>query len=395
MTSQTAIERRIKQHITSQPHTFFTVVGPGLEPLCRSELKTLLPGIDIPEPREGGLTFTARLHDAYAVNLGSATASRVLMRIGRFTADGFGRFKRKIRSFPWELFISETLPLHVTATLHKSRLYHRDAVAERVREAIEDRFSDLGRSPSSAIHTEARNTLYVRAVNNRFTLSLDMSGEHLHKRGVKTRGGEAPLRETLAAGILTLSGYDPDYPLLDPMCGTGTFSIEAAMIAKGIPPGWFRDFAFTRWPNFQPGRWQHLKREAEKGFRTIAAPLIFASDRRAAMVGAVKESIRNSAIADAVTVKRRDFFDMRPDRLTPRKGLVVLNPPYGKRLDTPRDSRQLYQEIGRKLRSDFKGWRFGILMPPGDPGTRLDLEGRQHALFHGGLGLTLTVGHIR
>lgn len=396
MPNTKALERRIRKHITSQEHTFFVVAGPGLEDLCREEIADRLPGADIDPPTEGGIGFRARIHDAYAVNLWSRTASRVLMRIGGFTADGFGQLKRKVKAFPWELYIPQTARLHVNAALHRSRLYHRDAVAERIRDGIESRLAadgiHLETTPSDSGPT---TTLYARAVSDRFVLSLDMSGDHLHKRGLKTRGGEAPLRETLAAAVLKLAGYQPGAPLIDPMCGSGTFSLEAAMMARHIPPGWYRRFAFQTWPGFQPGRWRHLRREAERGMRVVETAAIFASDRRAAMVGALKETLRSAGMENVVRVKRKDFFELTIDATNRPGGLLVLNPPYGRRLAAPDDSRKLYREIGRKIRRDFKGWRFAVLSPAAGLDEQLRLKGRRLPLFHGGLDLILIIGDIR
>lgn len=395
MTSQSALERRIKRHVTGRTHAFYAVAAPGLEALCHAEIAGRLPSAEIESDSEGGVAFNTRLHHAYAVNLWSATASRVLMRIGEFNADGFGKLKRKTRRFPWELYIPGGASLHVNVALHRSRLYHRDAVAERIREGIEDRFAGQGLPLPVNLKAEHTTTLYARAVNDRFTLSLDMSGEHLHKRGVKIRGGDAPLRETLAAAVLRMADYGPVVPLIDPMCGSGTFSLEAAMMAKQIPPGWFRRFAFEDWPGFQAGRWRHLRREAQKGMQSAAEPLIFASDRKSAMVGALKETLRNSGMDDAVRVIRKDFFDLVPARFLNRKGLLILNPPYGRRLDTPQESLRLYREIGRKIRRDFKGWRSAVLSPSDELEARTRIRGKRFPLFHGGLNLTLTLSDIR
>ncbi|MFZ7125562.1 MAG: THUMP domain-containing class I SAM-dependent RNA methyltransferase [Desulfobacterales bacterium] len=388
------LQRRIKQHVAARSHDFFAIAGPGLEALCLEEIASRIAESRTSDPSEGGIAFKARLHDAYAVNLWSATASRVLMRIGTLSADGFRKLKRRVSDFPWELYLPAGTPMHVNVALHHSRLYHKDAVADCLREGIENRFEAQGLTLPADPGPQDTQTLYARAIDNRFTLSLDMSGEHLHKRGLKVRAGKAPLRETLAAAVLKLAGYQGDDLLLDPMCGSGTFSLEAAMMSKRIPPGWFRSFAFEKWPAFQPGRWTHLRREAEQGFRNLPAPIVLASDRKAAMVGGLKETVRAGGMEDAVRVRRADFFDLIPEKDTGRRGLVVLNPPYGLRLDTPQESLQLYREIGVKLRRDFSGWRAAVLSPDPEPDEQLQLPGRRHFLFHGGLRLLLCISDI-
>ncbi len=394
MATVTALERRIKTQVTGRIRRFYAVAGPGLEELCRGEIAGLLPPPTAPTAGDGGVDFEARLHEAYAVNLWSATASRVLMRLGDFAADGFGRLRRKAGGFPWELYLPAGAPLVVHAALHRSRLYHREAVAERIRESVEESLVPFAPEPGEAPADLLPQHLYVRAVKDVFTLSLDMSGEHLHKRGVKTRKGRAPLRETVAAGVLRLAGYDGRRPLLDPMCGTGTFSLEAAMMAKRIPPGGFRRFAFEQWPGFRPGRWTHLKRLAREGVRRLEAPLVFASDVRSPMVGGLKEAVRAADMEDAVRVRRMDFFDLSPGKICGEKGLLALNPPYGRRLGTPQESERLFGEIGRKIRRDFRGWRVALLAPAEAIEKNARIQGKRTPLFHGGLGLSLTVADI-
>jgi putative N6-adenine-specific DNA methylase len=231
---------------------------------------------------------------------------------------------------------------------------------------------------------------------DRLTLSLDSSGDNLYRRGFKTHAGTAPLRETLAAAVLLLAGYQPDRPLVDPLCGSGTFSLEAALIVKHIPPGLQRTYAFMAWPAFRPGQWHHWMRAAEQRIGSLAQPLIFASDISSHACGGLTECLQCNELQDAVRVDRRDFFDMHPEtqlkHLPP--GLVVLNPPYHRRLTTGGRFEDFYARLGVKLRNDFSGWRAAVLIPRADLAGLFPMLRTAHPMAHGGLNLVLLMGKI-
>jgi putative N6-adenine-specific DNA methylase len=236
--------------------------------------------------------------------------------------------------------------------------------------------------------------VFVRGIHDRFTVSIDSSGENLYRRGIKTHPGRAPLRETVAAAALLRGGFTGAETLLDPMCGTGTFSLEAALIAKRIPPGWFREFAFTDWPGFRPQRWDHLRRKAAERFSALSSPRIFASDVNPEACRALEESLRPHALSDAVAVACRDFFELAPRDLTDRTGLVVINPPYGRRLGRAAESREMIRAIIARIREHYRGWRFILVAPAGRdlPGMGLAVEA--HPFFHGGLSVDVMVGRV-
>jgi putative N6-adenine-specific DNA methylase len=235
--------------------------------------------------------------------------------------------------------------------------------------------------------------LFVRLQDNRLTLSIDSSGEHLHKRAIKTHHATAPLRETLAAAVLKLADFDPAEPLIDPLCGAGTFSLEAAMRAKNVAAGYFRKFAFMGWPAFQPARWAHLKKQAGADIKILQEPLIFASDRSPNACQALTACLARNALSDAVRVEQKDVFDLLPHQLTDRKGLMVINPPYGIRLGTEKQSQDLIRGLLKKLRADFQGWRLALIAPPWADLSALPAL-RFYRLLHGGLRLVLGVAKI-
>ncbi len=278
-TTETPLKKRIKRHVIGRKRQFFAATAPGLETICREELRVLLPSGTPMAIVEGGVKFEGRLHDCYLADLNLRTANRLLMRIESFHAANFRELEKNLIAVPWELFILQDTPTHIRVTSRHSRLYHKDAVAGRVQASIALRFAQNEFSGEASPEPTVTQQIFVRLSDNRFTLSIDSSGDLLHKRGIKPRAAKAPIRETLAAAALILSGYTGTEPLVDPMCGSGTFAIEAALIAQKIPPGRFRDFAFMEWPSFQPKRWQHMKEATEKKIVRTNTPFIFASDR--------------------------------------------------------------------------------------------------------------------
>jgi putative N6-adenine-specific DNA methylase len=383
-------EKRIKRQVVGRRQDFFAVTLPGYETPCVEELKNLSQTLEVTEVLNGGVAFTGRLTDLYLANLHVRTAVRILMRLAHFKATNFKQLEARTRKIPWELFLPQgTLPaLKVTA--RHSRLYHCRAVAEHMQESIAARWSEFGITPAPS----EEQILFVRLQDDEATLSLDSSGRPLYRRGLKSHVAHAPLRETTAAAILSMAGYRPDMPLVDPMCGSGTFSLEAALMAKQMAPGLLRDFAFMQWPAFRPRQWAHyLKKAGEKRLR-LAAPSILASDSDKAAVTRLQGCVNRNEIEDAVTVSHQDFFGLRPDMITRGPGLIVLNPPYGRRLSKQRGLEKRYQDIAAKLKKDFKGWRTALLVPNPGLAKRLGLDLKPMRLDHGGLKLTLLVGKI-
>ncbi|WP_155318089.1 THUMP domain-containing class I SAM-dependent RNA methyltransferase [Desulfosarcina alkanivorans] len=206
----------------------------------------------------GGVTFGGRFVDCQRANLYVRTATRVLMRIGSFLATNVRRLEKKSAGVPWELFLPPGILPEIKVRSRRSRLYHTDVISRALRQSMARR---LGRPPGSS-RPDRPQTLFVRVVEDRYTLSLDSTGAPLYKRGLKSGPARAPLRETQAAAILMAAGYDPGRPLVDPLCGSGTFSLEAAMMAKRMAPGVKRDFAFMDWPAFRESRWAFFRRSA-------------------------------------------------------------------------------------------------------------------------------------
>jgi putative N6-adenine-specific DNA methylase len=259
---------------------------------------------------------------------------------------------------PWKLYLSPGQPITLRVTCHKSKLYHSAAVAERVAAAIGD---NLGQPPQLEIPenvpTESPPQLIVvRLVNDHCTISIDSSGDLLHRRGYRLATAKAPLRETLAAGMLFASGWDRVSPLLDPFCGSGTIPIEAALLSRRVPPGNARSFAFMNWPDYNPQDWREVL--ASSGALSIPAPSkIIASDRDAGAIRLAQANAERAGVLQDIEFSSRTISAVDP----PDQGWVVTNPPYGLRVSPNKDLRNLYAQLGNVLRLKCPGWYVAIL----------------------------------
>ncbi len=347
----------------------FSVTVPGLEPFTRQELAAL--GIKTAratpaqaaagEPREeaGGVEFDASLTDLYRANLYLRTPNRILARFGQFYAAAFSELRKKASRLPWEQHLHPGQPVALRVTCHKSRLYHSGGVAERIAGAISDR---LGK-PSSQVKfddnaAQPPQLIIVRLVHNQCSISIDTSGALLHRRGYRLETAKAPLRETLAAGMLLASGWDAASPLIDPFCGSGTIPIEAAMLARRIPPGLQRRFAFMDWPHYDAHIWQTIHKEAEKIILPDSPAVILASDRDEGAVRIAHANAERAGVLNDIQFACQAFSAIQPPAST---GWLVTNPPYGVRVSPTKDLRNLYTHLGDVLRDLCPAWHAGIL----------------------------------
>ncbi len=389
---RTTFGKRVKRRVSGREHDFFIVCSPGLETLCQSEM--LAAGF--PESRlkpvEGGIEFTGRISDCAAMNLMLRSPSRILLRIGRFKADSFEKLEKKMRTIDFPLFLPKNSDLQFSVTARKSRLYHSDAIAERCKTII---LEQLESSETFTAKNASTQTVYVRAEQDEFHISLDSSGDLLFKRGVKEKITPAPLRENLAFAMLFWAGFSAGDILLDPMCGSGTFSLEAAMIKANIPPGLFRPFAFESWPGFSQKAFAHLKKQAEENRTPAPGKQIFASDIDDHAVAVMRQNMATHDFCQTIDLCQKDFFSLSSPMIpSNKKGVIMLNPPYGKRLEEKTGAKILCSEIEKKLLSDFKGWRLGIIFPSKEilPNPLLKLQWKP--FFHGGLNIFAGVGIV-
>ncbi|MFO7686023.1 MAG: hypothetical protein R6V60_08010 [Desulfobacterales bacterium] len=391
-----AFEKRIKRQLVARSAEFFAATSPGLEPLCLRELQALsLVG---PEgcATEGGVLFNGRLHDGFLANLCLRTANRVLMRIGALKASNFFSLEKKLAAIPWELYLHPGQALRFHVTSHHSRLHHGEAIAERFQKAIAARWTPAGAALHANESAALRQSVFIRVVEDHFTVSLDSSGQSLYRRGLKKRVTAAPLRETIAAALLMLAGYSPPEPLVDPMCGAGSFSLEAAMQAHHIPAGWFRDFAFTGWPAFAltRGRWKHLKDRCARRIVNTADVAILATDIDPAACRALEENAAAAGLSPSITVSNRDFFDLTPGEFDLAPGLIILNPPFGRRIGSLEHSYWMFDKVYKRLKAKWRGWKVGLVVPRQSLLKSVPFSTTPLSIHLGGLHLFLVTGRI-
>jgi len=342
----------------------------------------------------GGVSFKGRLQECYLANLNLRTANRILMRIETVDATSFSQLQKKLSDISWELFLRANQVLQTHVSTRHCKLYHTGAISERILKAIEDRKKNTEFMVPDEISPTLPQNIYIRGVDDRFTVSIDSSGDSLYKRGLKQHTGTAPLRETLAAASLMLAGYSGKEPLVDPMCGAGTYSLEAALIAKKIPPGWFRKFAFMQWPAYRTKRFEYLKRQFEDDFVQPEKALIFASDKDPLACRQLEQSTRQFGLSDTVSINNADFFELVPGDFTDQPGLVAINPPYGRRIGTRPESIEIFQAICETLAREYKGWKLVLMAPSKQLEKKVPFKLNTYPILHGGLTLKLMVGKI-
>lgn len=365
-------------------YTAFAVTPVGLENIVAKELESLAPVVTQLTP--GGVLFETSLPTLLHLNRTSRLATRFLVRVGTFRVRALGELKRKVSSLNWGLFLSPDRAVSVTATCHKSRIYHSGAAEQRVSEALQEVFGvGLGSDDSEEVQK-----VYVRIVHDECTLSVDSTGDRLHMRGYRRDAGPAPIRETLAAAVLSLSDWNSSQTLVDPMCGSGTFVIEAASVAVVRDAGSMRDYVLTRWP-----AWAKEPVELSSTLPTVSGvqpPRCFGFDADASMITKAQKNALNALVSDHCRFSVSDIADLQPPDST---GLVVCNPPYGWRLGTAQDAARNYAALGRMLNQRFRGWRYAILAPNSSVIQTARLHRSKLTQLHnGGRRIVLATGQI-
>lgn len=345
----------------------FAVAAPGLEPLVRGELRALsaLQPLLVHEPEPGGVGFRTDRAGLYAANLQLRTASRVLVRLGSFHAATFYELERHAGRLPWDRFVGPGQGVEFRVTARKSKLYHQAAVAERLLTAVE------ARVPGASGEGEGPQEFVVRLFRDECTVSADASGDLLHRRGYRHASGKAPLRETLAAAMLIGAGWNGSTSLLDPMCGSGTIPIEAALLARQMPPGAGRAFAFQRWPAFDVEAWEAVRAGANARILADAPAPILGSDRDAGAVAAAAANAERAGVADDIQWRQDAVSAIEPPA---EAGWVLTNPPYGVRVGERLRLRDLYAQLGNVLRRRCMGWRLALLSAHAELDRQIGLE---------------------
>lgn len=360
----------------------FLVTINGLEETLR--LEAVEQGFDVSLVEAGGVTVRGDWTEVWRANLTLRCATRVLVRIAMFRAMHLAQLDRRARRVDWAALIPADVPVKVDATTKKSKIYHAGAASERVERAIRDGIG--GEAERKSAHGPPLG-VKVRLDDDLCTISIDVTGEPLHRRGHKQEVNKAPLRETLAAAFLRQCGFTGTESVVDPMCGSGTFVIEAAEIAAGYLPGRSRSFTFQRLKTFDQDRFASMSLLPK---RSTADVHVWGSDRDA---GAVRMSQANAERADVqalTTFQHHAISDLQAPDSAP--GLVIVNPPYGGRLGNKRLLRNLYGAFGATMRARFTGWRVGLVttdpalaqatgLPFGKPGPQISHGGMRIRLY--------------
>ncbi|SHK49127.1 putative N6-adenine-specific DNA methylase [Fibrobacter sp. UWT2] len=392
------LEKRLKRQVIGKPHRFLAIAPLGFEATLAYELS--LFGLEFPDEEsaphitgDGKIEFFAKITEAWKAVAYSRVANRILMHLADFKAENFRELEKKAAEIPWELYLDKRTGnalqtrdergINIHVTCKHSRLYHSDAIAERLHNVIHslaDSHSGEGRnqhtnSPADSHSGVGRNQhshsntqhLYITLIDDRCTIWLDLAGEELYKRGHERFVNDAPLKETIAAAMIleACSLQSPScllptsYCLLDLMAGSGTFSLEAAYMTNGLIPGKCRDFALKHQPAFKEATWNFLVRRETKGERReneCNILKIVTSDISPKATEIIQHNVECSPLASIeqapITSQVKDFFSYTaneiaeacPGEIAP---IIVLNPPYGKRLDF--DAPKLYTQIGRRL----------------------------------------------
>jgi putative N6-adenine-specific DNA methylase len=355
----------------------YLVAPPGLEQALREEAQER--GFAEPKATFGGVTIRGSWPDVWRANLELRGATRVLARIGAFRALHLAQLDKRARKFPWSDTLRRDRPVKVEASSKSSRIYHAGAVVERLENALRD---ELGVS----VAADAPVTVMARIEDDLCTISVDTSGELLHRRGHKEAVNKAPMRETLAALLLRECGFHGTEPLLDPMCGSGTFVIEAAEIAMGLAPGRSRSFAFEELATFDTGAWAKMR---EGGRPRSVSARFFGADRDAGAIAMSRANAERAGVSAATEFRHQSISDLERPEGPP--GLVLVNPPYGMRIGNKRPLFGLYGAMGEVLRTRFSGWRVGIVTsePSLAKATGLTFAPMGPGITHGGLRIGL------
>jgi putative N6-adenine-specific DNA methylase len=377
------LERRLKRHLLKESQEFFAVCTPGFEAVVAKELLNLssspVPTIKHQEP--GGITFSAPLETLYHANLHLRTAHRVLLRIDEFLAQSYPMLFNKVKKILWELFLgfNKTYTLHVSAK--ESRLHQHKTIAKTIHDGVSEYMKQLGLSPQ--LSDNAAIDIHARFFQDRCTLSVNTSGEHLHKRGYRQLVSTAPIRETLAASILYTVDIQSFETILDPMCGSGTLLIEAALLLKNIAPGLQREFAFETLPFFQKSKWERFKREAAERQQKITVNLL-GFDIDAKNIEIAKANAVKAGVSDLIHF---ESADARTLHLSAQgKSLIVCNVPYGERLEST-----VLNPFAKNLQQHFRGWHVAFVTKELSWLNTVELETKQR-FQNGGLGVYLVTG---
>jgi putative N6-adenine-specific DNA methylase len=342
----------------------------GLSPYLAEEMRRLGHGVD---QRPAGVRTTGTLTDCLGLNLHSRVGHRVLYRLMRFGADHPDAVYRKTRSLPWEEIFDPGGYLSVHSSVSHPSVRDTRFPNLRVKDAVADRFIEAcGARPDSGPDQARGVNVFLYWHGTRAELFLDTTGVPLSRRGYRLKPHAAPMQETLAAAVIAASGWDPATDFLDPMCGSGTLAVEAALMARNLAPGLLRHgFSFAGLREFDPAAWAAMRREARDQALESAPGRIMASDRDPEAVAAARENATAAGVAADIAFSVGDFRDQDPG---PGPGVCLVNPEYGLRLGREEHLEATYAALGDFFKQKLPGWRAGVFTAQAGLAKRVGLK---------------------
>ncbi len=359
---------------------YFATVARGLEALAAQELEGL--GAESVSPGFCGVTFWGSRALLYRINFWARLPFRLLMQVDEFSCKDAEDLYQGIQAIDWQLYLLPDKTLAVNVTGKNRQLNHTHFTALQVKNAIVDQQQrPFGqRSDVNLQQPDVRVNVHIE--RDRAMVSLDSSGSSLHRRGYRPAVGKAPLKESLAAALIQLSGWQPDQPFFDPLCGSGTLPLEASLTALNVAPGLFRErFGFETWPDFDVQLFNQVLQDAETSQRdTLQAPIV-GCDRDAQTIKQARTNATNCGVGDQVKFFKRELAEVEAPT---DSGILLCNPPYGQRLGRDRDLGEFYKLLGDILKQRFKGWTAFVLSGNKALGKTIGLKSCQRIPLYNG-----------
>jgi putative N6-adenine-specific DNA methylase len=392
-----ALEKRIKRRVRSRKQQFYAVVPPGFEETACRELAEC--DISATQEDRGGVAFSGTWEDCWRSHHRARIPTRVLVRLTRFSCTRFDQLERRLETFPWELWLQPQQQVAFQVDAYRSALYHERAIQERAERCLEKHLRPWQALSSKADRAHDRQTIYLRNIHNRVTVSLDCSGELLYKRGYDKHVCAAPLRDNIAAAILREADFSKFDTLIDPMAGSGTFGLEALLGLSKCGAGHFRHFAFEHFPVFRPTAYRYfLNTDTIPHPKQATLQTIVLCDDHDRPLTIIRHNLQQLAAAglntEQVHVENVDFFRTSAEFIS-GKTLIILNPPYGTRLKGTQTTRAFFGKLGQHVRRNWRGCAFAIIAPGKVAERALALPVVRKVVFsNGGIPTALLMGTV-
>ncbi len=361
---------------------FFASCPIGLSDLVEKELKQM--GLQTWAKTQAGVVFESNWAGCYKANLNSRFASRILKPLLDFTAFTEEELYNNVRKHDFTKYIREDQTLAIDATVKESNCKDQRYLAMKVKDAIVDQFREKYGTRPDVSNDEPDLKIHIRGYQNLYNMALDTTGNSLFMRGYRTKTGEAPLKENLAAGMIGLSEWDQKSPLLDLFCGSGTLLIEAAMMALNMAPGIHRNkFGFMMLKDFDETVWDQVVADANDNEKETLDFKLFGFDHDKRVIQMAKDNAKNAGVGQFLDLKVSPIAVSAPPV---EKGLIVCNPPYGARIGDEDNLKDVYRDLGFTLKNRFQGWDAWIMSGNKDLLKEMKLKStRQHYLFNGNI----------